>query len=156
MDTIDKQSMSYIKAQDALVQRINDDMIDPPDDSKGTPVLERPRRQRDSETVAFMKRNTLATLERLHNIAMDTLYTRDDEGQRHRVSVPVGVQLQAAVNFLDRAMGKPQVNIDLSVGERPVVFDSELQAPPLIQGSDVSDTIATNVTLELGSDEDED
>jgi len=142
MDTIDKDSLAYLNATDAMAQRINDDLENPPDDSKGTPVLER-KRTKDSEVTAFLKRNSLASLERLHNIAMDQLYTRDDRGERHRVSVPVGVQLQAAVNFLDRAMGKPQVNVDLTIGDRPIVFDAAFNQAPLIQGTidakDISD-----------------
>jgi hypothetical protein len=38
-------------------------------------------------------------------------------------------------------MGKAQVNIDLTSGDRPIVFDSSFNAPPLIAGHNSTETI---------------
>lgn len=130
MDTIDKRSIEYLNATDAIFEQDNQELIDP---SVNAPISPPKRRQRPEELQYFLKSNTLSIIERLHNIANDTLYTRDEQGTRQRINVPVGVQLQAAMGFLDRAMGKPQVNIDLTSGDRPIVFDGAFAGIPLVQ-----------------------
>ena len=92
------------------------------------------RRQKPEELKHFLQANTLAVVERMVAIATDTLYTRGEDGERQRVPVPVGAQLQAAIAFLDRSLGKPQVNVDITSEGRPVVFDQAFAAPPLTQG----------------------
>ena len=129
MDTIDKKSLEFIKAQDAVTEKVMDHMINPPD---GPGALVK-KRQRPSEIQFFLKNGTLPVLERLMNIATDSLYSRDENGQRHRIAVPPGVQLQASIAFLDRAMGKPTIAVDVTSGDRPIMFDSAFQAKPLIQ-----------------------
>jgi hypothetical protein len=135
MDTIDKDSMAYLRAVDARVEAIDEAMEYPSDASVGAAVSMPKPRRKSEEISFFLKSNTLSVLERLHNIATDSLYTRANSGERIRTSVPAGVQLQAAIAFLDRAMGKPQVSVDLQVSERPIMFDATFSAPPLIQGT---------------------
>ena len=136
MEAIDKSTKAFIEATDIEVQHTLDDMLDPPDASLSQGINAPTRqRKRPEEVQYFLKSNTLAVLERLHNIATDCLYTRDDQGNRVRQQVQPGVQLQAATAFLDRAMGKPQVNVDLTSGDRPIMFDAAFQARPLIQAS---------------------
>lgn len=136
MEAIDKSTKAFIEATDIEVQQNLDDMLDPPDASLNQGINAPTRqRKRPEEVQYFLKANTLANLERINNIANDCLYTRDEKGNRIRQQVPVGVQLQAAISFLDRAMGKPQVNVDLTSGDRPIMFDAAFQARPLIQAS---------------------
>ena len=131
MDTIDKKSSAFVQAMDAEVQRINGDMVEPSQRSIDLGVT-KVRRKNTDEITYFLKANTLSVLERLHNIATDSLYSRDENGKKIRISVPPGVQLQAGIAFLDRAMGKPQVNVDLTSGQRPISFDGAFASPPLI------------------------
>lgn len=151
MYAIDKASIAYLRAEDAIVQRDINDMEEPSDASVNQGVNATRRRSRPEEVQYFLKANTLSIIERLHNIATDTLYTRDEKGERQRIFVPAGVQLQAANGFLDRAMGKPQVNVDLTSGDRPIMFDAAFQARPLVQAS--IDTIE-NETIVPNDDED--
>jgi len=129
MDTIDKNSIEFIRAQDAVTER-NMEFMESPPDGPGALVK---KRQRASEIQYFLKNGTLPVLERLMSMATDTLYTRTEQGTKVRVPVPPGVQLQASIAFLDRAMGKPTVAVDVTSGDRPIVFDPILQAKPLIQ-----------------------
>ena len=131
MDAIDKSTKEFIEATDAMVTRDINDMIDP---SINAPMRTNARK-RDSEVVAYLKQHTLGAIERLHHIATDSLYTRSDKGERIKVPVPVGVQLQASIAFLDRAMGKPQVSVDLTSGDRPIMFDASFAHKPLVQAS---------------------
>jgi hypothetical protein len=141
MDAIDKGTREFIEATDAMVIKDNEAMENPSTDA---PVQH--RRKRPDEVIAFLKQNTLGTLERLHSIATDSLYMRDNEGKRQRVPVPVGVQLQASIAFLDRAMGKPQVSVDLTSGDRPIMFDASFAHKPLVQ--------ATIESIDNGDDRD--
>jgi hypothetical protein len=131
MDAIDKSTKAFIEATDAYIEKETKDMTDP---SINAPVRTNSRK-RDSEVVAFLKQGTLGVIERLHHIATDALYMRMDDGQRVKVPVPVGVQLQASIAFLDRAMGKPQVSVDLTSGDRPIMFDASFAHKPLVQAS---------------------
>jgi hypothetical protein len=132
MDAIDKTTQAFIDATDAMVEQEITDMVDP---SINASIKPENKRKRDSEVVAYLKQRTLAAIERLDHIATDQLYTRDKDGKRQRVTVPVGVQLQACIAFLDRAMGKPQVNVDLTSGDRPIMFDASFAHKPLVQAS---------------------
>ena len=132
---IDRSSREYIEAEEAESEAMQSEMIDPPDISAGKPVEIRASRKKSDEVQHFLKSNTLAVLERLYGISTDNLYSRDEFGQKYRVSVPPGVQLAAATNFLDRSMGKPQVNIDLTSDQRPIMIDAALSMAPLIQAS---------------------
>jgi hypothetical protein len=137
MEIIDKSTREFVRATDAIVTRDMDDMTNPSDASVNQGIDGPKRRQRPEELTYFLKQNTLAIMERMHNIAMDALYYRDETGQRQRSLVPAGVQLQASIAFLDRALGKPQVAIDLTSGDRPIMFDASFSASPLIQRSHV-------------------
>ena len=128
---IDKTSKEYLDALDAESVAMEAELENPPDPA--APRAPSARRKRPEEVQYFLKANTLSILERLHNIATDNLYSRDENGTRYRQEVSPGVQLAAATSFLDRAMGKPQVNVDLTSGERPIIIDSALLAQPLIQ-----------------------
>lgn len=132
MSIIDKTSAAYMEAVQAETEAMEQNLIDPPDMPNGQ-VSTKPRK-RSEEVQYFLKQNTLAVLERLHNMAMDSLYSRDESGERVRVSVQPGVQLAAATAFLDRAMGKPQVSVDLTSGDRPIIVSQEMMMPPLVQG----------------------
>lgn len=133
--TIDKTTKAFIQATEAEIVATDTDMIDPSVNAPIAPNV--PRKRRPDEVQYFLKANTLAVLERLHNIATDSLYTRNDKGMRERTPVPAGVQLQASIAFLDRAMGKPQVNVDLTSGDRPIMFDAAFASRPLIQAEAV-------------------
>jgi hypothetical protein len=148
MDAIDKSTKEFIEATDAMVIRELNDMTDP---SINAPINPGRKKPRPSEVVAYLKQNTLATIERLHHIATDSLYTRSDDGKRLRVPVPVGVQLQASIAFLDRAMGKPQVSVDLTSGDRPIMFDASFAHKPLVQAS-LDPTLLEAVDTEDDSD----
>ena len=149
MDIIDKTTKSYINATDAEVEDSIDAMIAPDNASIDQGRMITKRRKRPEEVQYFLKQNTLAALERIANIAQDQLYMRDEQGMRIRTPVPIGVQLQAAIHLLDRAMGKPQVNVDMTSGDRPIVFDTAYAAPPLIQG-----IVSPNVDNEPEDDDD--
>jgi len=133
MSIIDKASDAYIQAVDAEVEAREQELIDPPDDSQGASVVPRKRRAKPDEVQFFLKSNTLGVLMRLEAIATNNLYSRDENGTRYRQEVNPGVQLAAATTFLDRAMGKPQVSVDLTSGDRPIIIDASLLVQPLIQ-----------------------
>lgn len=141
MDTIDKKTAAFVQAMDAEVIQTTEDMVEPSQRSIDSGVFHKPRRKNTDEITSFLKNNTLSVLERMHNIATDSLYTRDENGQRIRQSVPPGVQLQAGIAFLDRAMGKPQVNVDLTSANRPISFDAAFASPPLIVPNSSIETV---------------
>jgi len=133
MSIIDKMSEGYLRAIDAEVEAREQELEDPPDQSAGASIVPRKRKTKPDEVQFFLKSNTLGVLMRLEAIATNNLYSRDENGTRYRQEVNPGVQLAAATSFLDRAMGKPQVSVDLTSGDRPIVIDSALIAQPLIQ-----------------------
>ena len=149
-------SEAYLEAVDAEVEAREKELEDPPDLSQGTSVVPNKRRAKPSEVQFFLKSNTLSILIRLEAIATNNLYSRDENGQRYRQEVNPGVQLAAATSFLDRAMGKPQVSVDLTSGDRPIVIDAALLAQPLIQAEigPVEPQEATGSTEAIESTED--
>jgi hypothetical protein len=91
------------------------------------------RKQKPEEVRYFLEQNTLSMLERLHNIASDNLYSRMQNGERVKTPVPPGVQLAAITDFLDRSLGKPKTQVDITSGDRPIIIDPILMSEPLVQ-----------------------
>lgn len=129
-NNIDRLAQEYLGATDkpaSLVKYQNGIKV-PSDDFRSVKG-----RFKSEDARAFFKSNCLEVAEVLYQIATDKLYFKDEDGSSTRVPVPVNCRLAAAIDFSNRALGKPVNQVAEATEKRPIMFDGIFDKKPLVQ-----------------------
>ena len=135
-NNIDRLAQEYLGATDkpASLVKYQNGIKAPSDDFRSVKG-----RFKSEDARAFFKSNCLEVAEVLYQIATDKLYFKDEDGTNTRVPVPVNCRLAAAIDFSNRALGKPVNQVTEATEKRPIMFDGIFDKKPLVQMSILDD-----------------